>query len=173
MVFVWTSIMLWELHSLDITSTLLQGNNIEREVFVQLPSEIMEEGKIWKLQKCIYGLNDAPRARYNRVEQELLKLGGGKTSMTKQCFRGAMKMELFVEFRWFVYCGTLNWHKNVVEKLICIFKINNREKESFICIGLNFVEMSKEVIVDQSSYIISLKLVELSRERALQEYAGM
>ena len=77
MVFVLASIMLWELHSLDITSVFLQGNNIEREVFVWPPSEIMEEGKIWKLQRCIYGLNDAPREWYNRVEQELLKLGGG------------------------------------------------------------------------------------------------
>ena len=34
----------------------------------------MEERKIWKLQRCIYRLNDAPREWYNRVEQELLKL---------------------------------------------------------------------------------------------------
>ena len=38
MVFVSASIMLWELHSLDITSAFLQGNNIEREVFVEPPS---------------------------------------------------------------------------------------------------------------------------------------
>ena len=31
----------------------------------------MEERKIWKLQWYIYGLNDAPRECYNRVEQEL------------------------------------------------------------------------------------------------------
>ena len=61
MVFVSASIMSWELHSLHITSAFLQGNNIEREVFVRPPSEIMEEGKIWKLQRYIYGLNDAPR----------------------------------------------------------------------------------------------------------------
>ena len=38
MVFVSASIMLWELHSLDIISAFLQGNNIEREVFVEPPS---------------------------------------------------------------------------------------------------------------------------------------
>ena len=43
MVFVSASIMSWELHSLDITSAFLQGNDIETEVFVRLPSEIMEE----------------------------------------------------------------------------------------------------------------------------------
>ena len=37
----------------------------------------------------------------------------------------------------FVYCGSLNWHKNVVEKLPCILKISKKEKESFRYIGLN------------------------------------
>ena len=37
---------------------------------------MMEERKIWKLQRCINRLNDAPRERYNKVEQQLLKLGG-------------------------------------------------------------------------------------------------
>ena len=46
MVFGSASIMSWELHSLDITSAFLLGNDIEREVFVRHPSEIMEEGKI-------------------------------------------------------------------------------------------------------------------------------
>ena len=61
MAFVLASIMLWELHSLNITLAFLQGNNIEREVFVLPPSEIMEEEKIWRFQRYIYGLNDAPR----------------------------------------------------------------------------------------------------------------
>ena len=34
MVFVSASIMLWELHSLNITSAFLQDNDIKREVFV-------------------------------------------------------------------------------------------------------------------------------------------
>ena len=69
----------------------------------------------------------------------------------------------------FVYCGTLNWHKNVVEKLLCIFKISKRKKSSFINIGLNVVQTGKEVFVDQNSYISSLKPVELSTERASQK----
>ena len=55
------SLMLWELHSLNITLAFLQGSNIEREVVALPPSEIMEEEKIWRFQRYIYGLNDAPR----------------------------------------------------------------------------------------------------------------
>ena len=40
---------------------ILQNNDIEKEIFVQPPSEIMEKKKIWKLQRCIHGLDYAPR----------------------------------------------------------------------------------------------------------------
>ena len=67
-----------------------------------------------------------------------------------------------------MYFGTLNWHWNVVEKLLCIFNISKREKGSFRYFGLNDVQTDKEVFVDQNSYIRSLKPAELSKERASQ-----
>ena len=69
----------------------------------------------------------------------------------------------------FVYCSTLNWHKNMVEKLLCIFKISKKEKGSFRYIGLNVPQMGKEVFVDQNNYKSSLKPVELSTERVPQK----
>ena len=33
----------------------MEGIDTERDVFVRPPSEIMKEGKIWKLQRCMYG----------------------------------------------------------------------------------------------------------------------
>ena len=173
MVFVSASIMSWELHSLDITSAFLQGNDIGREVFVRPPSEIMEEGKIWKLQRCTYGLNDAPREWYNRVEQELLRLGGKKNLYDDALFQWNYKdgslcgilVTQVDDFVYYVYLlclllfCTMKWHENVVEKLICIFKISKREKGSFRYIGLNVVQTGKEIFVDQNSYINGLKPV--------------
>ena len=134
----------------------------------------MEEGKIWKLQWYIYGLNDAPREWYNRVEQELLKLGGRKNLYDKAMFQwnnkdGALCGILVTHVDDFVYCGTLNWHKDVVEQLLCIFKISKKEKGSFRYIGLNVPQMGKEVFVDQNNYKSSLKPVELSTERVPQK----
>ena len=118
MVFVLTSIMLRDLHSIDITWAFLQGNTIKRKVFVQSPSEVMDKGKIWKLQRCIYVLNDAPKEWYNRVEQELLKLGERKNLHDKAMFQwnnkdGAHCGIIVTHVDDFVYCSTLN----------CIFKI--------------------------------------------------
>ena len=65
----------WEVNSIDVTSAFLQGGAIEREVYLEPPIEYKEEGKIWRLKRCIYGLADAPRAWYEKVAAELIQLG--------------------------------------------------------------------------------------------------
>ena len=69
----------------------------------------------------------------------------------------------------FVYCGILNWHKNVVEKLLFIFKISKKENGSIRYIRLNFLQMGKELFVNQNNYISSMKPVELIAERVSQK----
>ena len=66
----------WKINSLDITTAFLQGDSINRELFLQPPKDVANSGTIWKLKRCIYGLNDAPRAWYLRVKVEMVKLGG-------------------------------------------------------------------------------------------------
>ena len=65
----------WTIHSLDISSAFLQGDVMKRDIFVKPPVDAAPQGKIWKLKRCLYGLNDAPRAWYTRVRNELTKLG--------------------------------------------------------------------------------------------------
>ena len=49
--------------------------------------------------------------------------------------------------------AVLNWHKNLVEKLLFIFKISEKEKGSFRYIRLTVVQKGQEIFVDQNSYI--------------------
>ena len=79
MVFLTAAMKNWELQSIDISSAFLQGNAINRNVYLQPPKEYREEGKVWKLKRCIYGLNDAPRSWYDRIRQELLQLDGKRS----------------------------------------------------------------------------------------------
>ena len=80
MIFITAASMKWKLHSLDITSAFLQGNKINRDVFVKPPCEFSEVRKIWKLDRCLYGLNDASGEWCNRVYCEVKALGG-KTNL--------------------------------------------------------------------------------------------
>ena len=76
----------WIVKTTDIKCAFLQGLNLERDVFICSPKEAqVPEGAIWKLQKCLYGLNDGARQFYLSV-REHLKLGCTQSSLDPALF---------------------------------------------------------------------------------------
>lgn len=65
----------WTVKTTDIKSAFLQGQAIDRDVFLSPPSEAGSEGKLSKLKKCLYGLNGAACQFYKSVVEELKMLG--------------------------------------------------------------------------------------------------
>ena len=52
----------WTVKGTDIKSAFLQGKEIQRDVYIKPPCEAKRSaGKLWKLEKAVYGLNDAAR----------------------------------------------------------------------------------------------------------------
>ena len=52
----------WTVKSTDIKSAFLQGMTLDGDVFVAPPKESgLFENKIWKLIRCLYGLNNGAR----------------------------------------------------------------------------------------------------------------
>ena len=47
---------------------------MNRDIFVKPPKEAQTKN-IWKLKKAVYGLNEASRCWYDKVKEELTKLG--------------------------------------------------------------------------------------------------
>ena len=74
--------------SIDITGAFLQGEKLDREVYVKPPPDIRKKnpGKVWKLNKCLYGLNDASRNFYYRVRPLLEKDGFKISGEESACF---------------------------------------------------------------------------------------
>lgn len=67
----------WEVHHLDVKSAFLNVV-IQQEVYVSQPKGYVQKGnehKVYKLLKALYGLRQAPRAWYSRLNQCLLQLG--------------------------------------------------------------------------------------------------
>lgn len=67
----------WEIHHLDVKTTFLNGELLE-EVYVNQPEGYVMEGqekKVYKLFKALYGLRQAPRAWYAKLNKCLEKLG--------------------------------------------------------------------------------------------------
>ena len=55
----------WIVKTTDIKSAFLQGKVLDRDVYLMPPKEAgVHDGKLQKLRRCLYGLNDAARQFY-------------------------------------------------------------------------------------------------------------
>ena len=63
----------WKINLIDIKTVFLQGEEIDRELFI-LPSKEAITSNVWCLKECPYGLVDASRKWYNEVKSVLLSL---------------------------------------------------------------------------------------------------
>ena len=73
--------------TIDIKAALLQGKEIERDIYVKPPAETKKEGIIWKLNKVAYGLCVASRQWYFTEKEELRRLGCKQSQLDKALFR--------------------------------------------------------------------------------------
>ena len=56
----------WPVHHMDVKSAFLNG---------ELQEEFLNEGKVFRLVKALYGLRQAPRAWYAKLDGSLIGLG--------------------------------------------------------------------------------------------------
>jgi hypothetical protein len=73
----------WKVHQMDMKTTFLNGV-IEEEVYVEQPQgfETHENHThVYRLKKSLYGLNQAPRAWYSRIDSFLMSLGFTKSKV--------------------------------------------------------------------------------------------
>lgn len=162
----------WDIQSLDISSAFLQGNKISRDQFLEPPVEFKQEGKVWKLNRCIYGLADAPRAWYEKVVEELRDLGGVLSRYDQSLFlwhvNGSLDGIVVLHVDDFIYCGSDSWLVSVVMRIEEKFEVGRQSYNTFKYLGLMVKQNSEFITVDQQAYTESLKPLVISAERARQ-----
>ena len=164
----------WLCHSIDIKSAFLQGEKIDREVFLKPPKEAANaEGKLWLLNKAVYGLSDASRVWYFSIKKCLMKAGciQVKTDPAMFYWYNQNKLEgIFVtHVDDFLYGGTKNFHSTVIESIKNEFKIGSQESGAFRYVGLNIKQTEEGIVMNQDSYLKSIQLLEvpkLGKERS-------
>ena len=163
------SINSWDCHTVDVKSAYLQGNKIEREVYLKPPPEFAN-GKLWKLNKTIYGLCDAARAWYTRVKDELTSLSVKMCSLDKGLFmwyrNGQLEGIIVIYVDDFLWAGTTNFENCVVNILRTKFLIGSSSSKSFRYVGLNIVSEGEEIMVDQLQYASSLQPISINKARS-------
>ena len=160
----------WIVHSLDISAAFLQGNEMKRDVYVKPPADIAAKNKLWKLKRCLYGLNDAPRAWYTRVRDVFLKLGAVASIYDPALFMWHKNDQLIgilvCHVDDFTYCGTNQFHTEVIEKLKKTFKISSEDSSCFKYLGLQVVQKDSGIVITQNRYIESISNVKIDRGKS-------
>jgi hypothetical protein len=63
------------LRSADVCTAYLNAPLVEEDIFVRPPHEAGMGPKVWRLQKALYGLRQAARAWYGRLQEALMQEG--------------------------------------------------------------------------------------------------
>ncbi len=172
-----TCLRSWQCRTIDVKAAFLQGKNIDREVYLKPPKESDADGKLWKLNKCVYGLNDASRTWYFRVCEELKKLGCQQSKIDPALFywrqNGRLSGLLMMHVDDFLWSGTIRFQSAVIEKIHQTFQIGKQAHGVFRYIGLEIRHQNGEIMMDQVSYVESLSTIPISSSRASQKMASL
>ena len=174
LVFLAAAMMLWTLESIDITAAFLQGGPLLREVFLRPPQDICPRTEVWRLKRCIYGLNDAPRSWYIKVREVLLQLGGKLSSYDQALFTWYDKSYtligvLVIHVDDFAFCGNKYFQEHVIGNLKKTFKVSTHESGSFKYLGIEVLQTTMGVQINQDKYVPSIVPVEVAHGRLVKK----
>jgi hypothetical protein len=88
----------WNLHQMDVKTTFLNGA-IEEEVYIEQPQGFKVHSRdthVCRLKKALYGIKQAPRAWYTRMDSYLTRLGFSKSHADPNLYYKVMNNALVI-----------------------------------------------------------------------------
>ena len=167
----------WPIETVDVKSAFLQGTNLTRQVFVKPPKEVVAPNKLWLLNKCLYGLRDASRQWYTRVESVLLKLGFEKCTYDSGLFflikDGKLEAIVGLHVDDFLNAGGEYFHSVILPEILNTFKVGKSERGNFMYTGFQLKQDAQGVSLDQTEYIDTIVIPEIDATRLRQTKSDM
>jgi len=157
----------WNCKSLDVKSAFLQGKLIERDIFLKPPKEAKTD-KVWKCKKAVYGLNEASRHWYDKVKEELSKLGFSCSKFDEAFFYhtvgDSLKGVLSAHVDDFLNGGDETFKRKVSE-LKDIFQFGTEVDVPMKFLGTN-IRQDKDgiILLDQDEYTQDIERMELANK---------
>lgn len=162
----------WKCCSVDVKGAYLQGNEINRVVYLRPPDEF-NNGNVWKLRKTVYGLADAAHMWYKRVRHELIRLGVEQCLLDKAVFfwykNGKLEGVICLYVDDFLFAGSNIFIDTIIKKFMRIFEIGNTGSDNFTYVGLRLNTYRDGITLDQDHYISSINDIYLSKKRKLEK----
>ena len=178
MLLILLATMGWEPRTVDVSTAFLQGMPIDRPAPVYVrpaPEAGVAQGIIWLLEKCAYGLVDAPRMWYERVFSLMRKLGALRSAADQGLFvliaDGAVLLAVSVDEEDFRFGGTAAGAVLFESEFRAAFSVGPVAVGSFLVTGLAIAFTAASgwhpacVPVQQQAYVDSLDDIPLSAAR--------
>ena len=163
----------WVIETTDIKSAFLQGSKLDRLVYVKPPREADMKGKLWRLEKCLYGLKDASRQWYLKVESKLKELGFQRSKYDLGLFykiHGGKLIGLIgLHVDDFLTCGGKMFKMQVLPQLLKHFQVGKSESGDFMYTGYKLVQNNHGIKLDQVDYVSNINVPVLDAERLKQK----
>ena len=159
----------WEVNSLDIKAAFLQGEPINRDIYIKPPREAKMTGKLWKLQQYVYGLNDASRNFYFTIKNELIALGCKCSTLDPTIFTYfdlnhlcGFVMSYVDDFLW---GGTLKFEQSIIVQLKNKFTISSENNSIFKYLGIDIQQQKEGINISQNKYASEIKEIVIDPNR--------
>ena len=178
----------FELRSIDIRAAFLQAKNLDHEVYLEPPKDVKKEGKIWKLRKPLYGLNDASRKFWLRVKKVfedigMKRLDGDEAFYYKHDKERKLEGMISSHVDDFNLAGTKCFINDVTEKIKEALDVSKIEDSEFRFTGIDVRKVDGGIEISMEDYAKSLETIAiregsqddpLTREelKVLRKYVG-
>ena len=159
----------WTIQHIDVESAFLQGKQLDRDVYIRPPLEA-ETDFLWKLNKCLYGLADAPRMWFIELS-ETLESFGMEVSLYDESFlfwrkEGKLQGVMGVHVDDFLNGGSKEFQKKILQPLKEKFTLSMEVEGNFLYTGLEINQKRDCIELSQNAYIQELMNIHIARERA-------
>lgn len=172
--FVVTNMKKWKMQATDIKSAFLQGKKLARTVYVKPPTEAdTADGFVWKLNHCLYGLNDAARQFYDSVREELLRSECHQSKLDPALFYFEKDGELHGIFAChvddFLHAGSSVFQECVIDRLKERFIVGKFEENVFSYVGFEIEQIESGIMLQQNQYVDNIENPCISSQRLSQK----
>ena len=150
---------------LDIKCAFLQGQDIDREVFLRPPKERRVKGIVWRMIKRVYGFTDASRGFYLELSKTIIELNCVRSKFDPALY-------LYIDYDNHILAGIIMTHvddllhgsgnekfyKDVMDPLKEKFEFGSEEKDEFRYIGMHVKQFRNHIEIDQDHYFASMDI---------------
>ena len=158
----------WSIHSVDIKSAYLQGETVDRDIFLVPPKEANTQ-KLWKLKKCVYGINDAGRKWYNQFRKDLLNFGAQISKLDQAVFfkhdNGQLSGIMVLHIDDTLWAGNELFASQIIKPLKEKFSVSAEEHNNMTYLGLSIKSNIGSAKLDLDHYVQRLQEIQISPDR--------